>query len=126
MPCTCENALSVPWTGAVVIANPPYNAAEMWARKAVTEADAAVFLTRLNLFGGQARAEFWRAFPPDFVGVLSKRPSFAFGKTDATEYAWIGWRTGASFDGARLAWLLPDKADRRPATQMDLLAEAAQ
>jgi hypothetical protein len=128
------DALAHPWTAEHVIANPPYGDALAWAEKAAREAASACFLTRIGLLAGQKRADFWRANPPDFLGVLSKRPSFAHGATDASEYAWIGWRVTGAAD-CRMVWLTPpDEPAARPlgyraapttATQMDLLPAAS-
>ena len=82
-----------PWpTADLVITNPPYRQALEFVERALVEigAGTVVMLLRLNWLGSQARADFHRQHPSD-VCVLSKRPSFAHGRTDATEYAWLLW-----------------------------------
>lgn len=108
----CEgDGLARPWHGEHVIMNPPYGTALGWTTKAADEAASACVLLRLNYLGSQQRAPWWRTHPPRFVGVLSKRPSFRHGRTDATEYAWYGWGALPGdlplFGRAALAWLLP-------------------
>lgn len=52
-----------------------------------------VMLLRLNWAGSQDRSSYLKEHAPD-VYVLSKRPSFVGGGTDATEYAWFVWPPG--------------------------------
>jgi hypothetical protein len=82
----------------LVVGNPPYAQAEAHVRAALADAPGGTvaFLLRLGFLAGQARGEgLWRDHPPDRVHVLSRRPSFRGGKTDATEYGWFVWRPGA-------------------------------
>lgn len=79
-----------PGTYDVAITNPPYNIAEPIIRKMRRDARVAIALTRLNFLGGQDRAKWMVGDEPD-VYVLSQRPSFTDGGTDATEYAWMVW-----------------------------------
>ncbi len=78
----------------VVISNPAFSLAgrlvrELWK----LEPDYIAMLLRLNWLGSADRVEFLHQCMPD-VYVLPDRPGFEqeFGKTDATEYAWMVWR----------------------------------
>lgn len=78
-----------------VVMNPPFTYAEAHIRHALGLATQGVgALLRLNFLEGQKRRGFWNEFPPAEVHVLSKRPSFTGGGTDATAYAWFTWRNG--------------------------------
>ena len=94
---TARDALAPePWpTADVVITNPPYRLALQFVQRALAETGmgTVAMLLRLNWLGSQARADFHRQHPSD-VCVLSKRPSFVNGRTDATEYSWLLWGPG--------------------------------
>jgi hypothetical protein len=75
---------------AVAITNPPFSIAQDIVNKMRAEADVAVALLRLNFLGSRKRATWLAGAEPD-VYVLSERPSFTGGGTDATEYAWMVW-----------------------------------
>lgn len=105
------DGLTAPWNDHHVIMNPPFGDAFAWVQKAGSEAASACVFLRLAFLASQRRAAWWRAHPPRFIGVLSKRPSFAHGKTDATDYAWIGWGAAlGDWQGCRIAWLAPEAA----------------
>lgn len=104
---TVGDALAVSWEGHHVISNPPYEFAEAWVKKAVEESDAALFLLRPGYLGSQRRGEFWREHPPDYLGVLSKRPAFRHGRTDSADYAWIGWLGSRPRGECRIEFLHP-------------------
>jgi methylase of polypeptide subunit release factors len=90
----------------LVIGNPPYNKAQDFAEHAlsfVKEDGTIAMLLRLNFLGSQKREAFLREHFPN-VYVLSHRPSFTNGGTDATEYAWFTW--GATPRLAGLARIL--------------------
>lgn len=81
---------------ALILTNPPYALAEAFIDRALSEVwegGTVAMLLRLNYLGSQKRAEFHREHPSD-VFVLSRRPSFRHGGTDATEYAWFVWGAG--------------------------------
>lgn len=92
------DALVESWPKAgVCIMNPPFSKAfefvqkaEAWTRE---HGSTAAVLLRLNFLGSRKRSEFMRRSPPD-VYVITPRPSFADGKNDATEYAWMVWGPG--------------------------------
>jgi SAM-dependent methyltransferase len=80
----------------LVIGNPPYSLAEEFVRKSLrmVRPDGVVaMLLRLNWLEGKKRAPFHREHPAE-VCILSRRPSFTGGGTDATAYAWFLWGTG--------------------------------
>jgi len=74
----------------VIITNPPYSIAMEFVEKALTQARFVVMLLRVNFVAAQKRNKFMRENAPDLY-VLSRRPSFTDGGTDATEYAWFVW-----------------------------------
>lgn len=77
---------------ALVITNPPYSKAMEFVQKAVAASDQVAMLLRLNWLASKKRSEWLRAHTPD-VYVLPRRPSFTGRGTDATDYAWMVWRT---------------------------------
>jgi hypothetical protein len=82
--------------GKTIVTNPPYSLAESCIRRALAESDGKrdmAWLLRLNFLGSQRRADFHAQYPCD-VYVLSRRPSFTDGGTDATEYCWMVWGPG--------------------------------
>ena len=90
----------------LIITNPPYSAAEpiithtlkTWPNATV------VMLLRLNFLGSQKRKPFWDKHPVSELHILSKRPSFTGGGTDATEYAWFVWRPGVKEQKINVVW----------------------
>jgi hypothetical protein len=97
----------------VVLTNPPFSLALDFIQTCMRRWPEAMlaFLSRVNFLGSQKRAPWLREHTPD-VYVLPKRPSFAHGGTDATEYAWLVWPTGAEVrrEGRVKILLLPLKA----------------
>jgi predicted RNA methylase len=82
----------------LVIGNPPYRLAQEFVRKGLDDAEAGghvLFLLRLNFLAGQKRWKegLWESL--DRVYVLPKRPSFCWGKTDASDYCWMRWTKGS-------------------------------
>ena len=86
-----------------IVGNPPYRDAEAHVRHALKHADRVGFLLRLAFLESQRRRPLWEAHPPSGVWVLSKRPSFTQGGTDATAYGWFVWERGVV--DTRLRWL---------------------
>ena len=78
----------------VVASNPPFGLAYEFLRAGLAIAPNVVMLVRLNWLGSDIRSRFFRLHPPRRVLVLTPRPSFVKGKTDACEYAWIYWCQG--------------------------------
>ncbi len=79
----------------LVLGNPPYGEALPFVRRSlelIDRAGAVAFLLRIGFLGSQARRTFWSDTPLSHVRVLSKRPKFVNGRSDATEYAWFVWR----------------------------------
>lgn len=87
----------------LIITNPPFRFALPFLKKSLTEADTVCYLLRLNFLGSQKRKPFWQANPPTNLVVLSRRPSFTFGGTDATEYAWFIWDRAKLFNFATIS-----------------------
>jgi hypothetical protein len=95
---TRGDALRMRWPEATVITNPPYSLAFEFVCKSIFTDDdpplvsrrESAFLLRLNWLGSMKRYAFHRIMPADLY-VLPRRPSFAHGGTDATEYAWFVW-----------------------------------
>lgn len=74
-----------------IITNPPFSLTQQFLVKSLTEADVVVYLQRLNYLGSKGRKDFWNSHKPDHLIVLSKRPSFAGGSTDMTDYCFYVW-----------------------------------
>lgn len=93
----------------LVVGNPPYSMAEEHIRFAIDATGnrgMVGMLLRLNFLGGQKRyASFWRNNPPNIVHVLSRRPSFTGGGSDATEYAFFVWDRAVPASRTELTWL---------------------
>ena len=98
----CEDFLQLepPYKYDVIFSNPPYSLAEEFIKKAFTLANKEkfeiIYLLRLNFLGAQKRNEFWQEYPPNKLYVLSKRPSFTGGSTDACEYCYYVWDTSGT------------------------------
>lgn len=93
---------------SLVIGNPPYRDAEAHVEAALALAPEVAMLLRLGLLAGQKRSAFWRAHPPAVVHVLSRRPSFTGGGTDASEYGWFVWSRQLGLWGSKepvIRWL---------------------
>lgn len=88
----CRDSLSdTLWPEAdIVITNPPYATAQRCIERCLAESDRVVALLRLGFLASRRRADLHRRHPSD-VYVLSRRPSFVGGRTDASDYAWFAW-----------------------------------
>ncbi len=84
----------------LVVSNPPFKLAVPFVRNALEmvnpDGGRVVFLLRLAFLESAARTTFWQECPPEWVAILSKRPSFTGdGATDTkTAYAIFCWRRG--------------------------------
>src|SRR3990167_1482815 len=81
----------------LIMTNPPYSQWREFLEKSLTEADTVIYLLRLNCLGSGSktkRAEFWNKNRPTHLFPLQKRPSFAHGGTDMTDYGWFVWDRG--------------------------------
>jgi hypothetical protein len=90
-------AMNFQFKPRVIITNPPYNLAQEFVIKSLSQVQDqgfVIFLLRLNFFGSQKRANLFKAFPPKYCFVHSRRPSFTGHGTDATEYAHFVWQKG--------------------------------
>lgn len=77
----------------VIVMNPPYSRAAEFVQHAmaiIKRGGTVAALLRLPWLASKSRREFHRKHPAD-VYVLTKRPSFTGGGTDATDYAWFVW-----------------------------------
>jgi len=76
-----------------VVGNPPYSEAERHVLHALRVSSRhVVMLLRLGFLAGKRRrSTIWEHHPPRRVWVLSQRPSFTGGGTDASDYGWIWW-----------------------------------
>lgn len=78
----------------VIIGNPPYTYAREFVEKCLTmlkEDGKLIFLLRTAFLESKSRYDFWQKNPISGLYVLSKRPSFINGRTDATSYSWFVW-----------------------------------
>ena len=77
-----------------IITNPPYSIALDFLKKSFEIAGATteiIMLLRLAFLESKKRFNFWQHHPVNRLYVLSRRPSFTEGGTDATAYAWFVW-----------------------------------
>ena len=96
----------------LVMGNPPYKFAEEFIRKSITvlrDNGQILFLLRLAFLESQKRLNgLWKEFPPTYVHVLGKRPSFmgdVSRKTDSDAYAIFDWRFGVEKKSPEIDWL---------------------
>ena len=77
----------------LIITNPPFSLAEEFILKALDDAETVIILLRLNFLGSVKRVEFWngKVPEPDYLFIITPRPSFVYGGTDSCEYAWFVW-----------------------------------
>lgn len=91
----------------IIFGNPPYSLSEEFIRKGLTELEQGgylIFLLRLAFLESKKRNfGLFTEFPPKEVSVLSRRPSFYGGKTNATAYALFIWQDGYRGD-TKLTW----------------------
>jgi hypothetical protein len=91
-----------------VVGNPPYRGAGRQVLHALrTSSRHVAMLLRLGFLAGKTRrASIWDRHPPRCVWVLSQRPSFTGGGTDASEYGWFWW--DKAYQGEpRIDWFQP-------------------
>lgn len=82
----------------IVIMNPPYSRALEFVKRAlsiVKRGGTVAALLRISFLASKGRREFLRKHMPDAF-VLSRRPSFTGGGTDACDYAWFVWGPSVS------------------------------
>ena len=98
----------------IVIMNPPFSRALEFVQRGlhvVKRGGIVCALLRLSFLASKSRREFLKKHRPD-VYVLTKRPSFTGGGTDATDYAWFQWHVNTT--GHLFFLNHDDKAKRRP------------
>jgi 16S rRNA A1518/A1519 N6-dimethyltransferase RsmA/KsgA/DIM1 with predicted DNA glycosylase/AP lyase activity len=86
----------------LIIGNPPFNQAQEFLEKCfeiASDDTDIVMLLRLAFLESRKRYEFWQKYPLYRLFVLSERPSFINGKTDATAYGWFVWRKSSKEQG---------------------------
>lgn len=94
--------LLTPFLGIdLILTNPPFTISTEFLDKSLTEARCVIYLQRLNWLGAQKRRAWWQDKLPTHLFVLSERPKFCNGKTDATEYAWFCWDRGEIINAPR-------------------------
>lgn len=79
----------------VIISNPPFSLAQEFLEKSFEIAGRntdIIMLLRLAFLESKRRHDFWQKHPLSGLYILSERPSFINGKTDATAYGWFVWR----------------------------------
>lgn len=74
-----------------IVTNPPFSKAEEFLTTALSMTDHVMFLLRVGFLGSIRRHKLLNDHPPRAMFVLSKRPRFVNGRSDASEYAWISW-----------------------------------
>ena len=94
----------------LICGNPPYKFAEQFIRRSwvyLPHNGVLVFLLRLAFLEGQKRCKgLWKEFPPTYVTVLGRRPSFTGNhKTDSTAYCLMYWYKDRQGETTKLSWL---------------------
>jgi hypothetical protein len=74
-----------------IVTNPPYSLGFRFAQHAVAHAAHVFLLLRLNFLASRKRRCWFLLHEPTALFVLSARPSFINGRTDATDYGWLVW-----------------------------------
>lgn len=100
----------------LVIMNPPFAFAREFVERAlaiVKRGGTVCALLRLGFLASESRREFNRRHPAD-VFVLTRRPSFTGGGSDATDYAWFVWGPGR---GHRWETITPERKRRARKTK---------
>lgn len=104
---SCRDGLKMSWQDKAVIINPPYNDALAWIEKGIAETRQLSALLRLGFLASKGRRPFWLANPPGQIVILSRRPSFFAGKTDAADYAWFIWcKDQPVYSGTKLSFAI--------------------
>jgi hypothetical protein len=87
------DALKSEWCfGASIVMNPPYSLAEAFVYRAVATAHVYPVFALLRVgWLEAARRAAWNLANPCDVYVLSPRPRFINGRSDACTYAWFVW-----------------------------------
>lgn len=75
----------------LIFTNPPFSEMPKFFDHAWKHANTVIFLLRVNYLGSIGRQKWFQEHPVNALHVMSKRPSFTGGGTDATEYAWFVW-----------------------------------
>lgn len=82
----------------LIVTNPPFSLTQEFLEKSLVEVSkfgCICYLQRLNFLGSQKRKDWWNKIgTPNKLLVLSKRPKFVYGATDAAEYGWFCWDFG--------------------------------
>jgi 16S rRNA A1518/A1519 N6-dimethyltransferase RsmA/KsgA/DIM1 with predicted DNA glycosylase/AP lyase activity len=89
----------------LIFTNPPFNQAQEFLEKCfeiAKEDTDIVMLLRLAFLESKKRYDFWQKNPLYRLLVLSERPSFINGKTDATAYCWMVWRKSSTTQGVHV------------------------
>ncbi len=85
-----------------IIMNPPYKCAKDFVEKSLTLAPVVCAFLRITFLESRRRAEFFKKFPPRYVGVFidripcSKNAIFAEDESSTVCYAWFVWQCGYS------------------------------
>lgn len=77
----------------VALGNPPFSLATQFIDRSLQLAPRVLFLLRLNFLGSKKRREFFERVGIPDVYVIVPRPSFRRSGSDATEYAWMDFRS---------------------------------
>lgn len=75
----------------LIFTSPPTTLAQEFAEHAINHAQTVFMMMRLSFLGSIKRHDWWLKNPPRAMYMLSKRPSFIGGLTDATDFAWFVW-----------------------------------
>lgn len=98
----------------LVLTNPPYRLAREVLIRSLELAPQVCLLLRMGFLESEARYELLSKNVPDLY-VLPNRPSFAFGGTDSSTYAWMVWRRRPQRQGIVRMLALTPLSERRAA-----------
>ena len=78
----------------LIIGNPPFSLAQEFLEKCfeiASDKTDIVMLLRLAFLESRKRYDFWQNHPVSKVYILSERPCFINGRSDATAYCFMVW-----------------------------------
>lgn len=101
-----------------IVTNPPFNAAEAFARQGLAIASEGVcLLVRTQWLEGAARHKLFDRHPPACVAIYCERVPMHRGRwepagTTASSYAWVCWWTRRTTTFTHLTWIPPGQRKR--------------
>lgn len=97
----------------LILDNPPFLIALEILQACWDLAPRIAFLLRKGFLASAERNEWLRMHVPDVYALPNRPPFLGDGKTDATDYAWMVWRTGVTRVAGRIRLLPTTPLDER-------------